>query len=57
MPEDSVKMYRDYIEINSFDGNNRWSFSSSIKPQTFGEMQLKIQEAGEKHGDSDYFDL
>ena len=57
MSNDNTKMFSGYIESNTFDGNERLTIATSINPSTFGEMNIKIQESGQKHKDTVYFEM
>lgn len=51
-------IYSDYIESLNVDKDKvRWGFSSSIKPENFGEMSLKIQEKGQDHNMTEWRDI
>lgn len=55
---DQTKSYPSYIEsIEIENDGTRYGYATSIKPKTFGEMSIKIQENGQKHKDTEYRDI
>ena len=58
MADGDMKVYPKYIEsIEVTKSGLRYGYVTSIKPETFGEASLKIQEPGQKHAETEYKDI
>jgi len=48
----------DYIESLEVENDGtRYGYGTSIKPESFGDVRLKIQENGQPHDTTEYRDV